>query len=325
VVKSDVLAENPLGDPAQRPLYVYRSPGAGGGSGAGSGAPAIYVLQGYTGQLDMWLARKAFEPTIVERVDAMFGAGGSPDLVVVFVDAWTSLGGSQFLNSSGTGRYMDYLCDEVVPFIESRYGTGLRGVAGHSSGGYGAIVNAMQRPEVFSAFASHAGDALFECCYLPDFREVARTLRDHFDGSFELLLERLPDADPFDYRRFGQPLSIYAMAAAYSPDPERPGRALLPFEVATGRLIPEVWERWLAHDPVRMAPRYAEALRSMRRIWLDAGRSDEYYLDLGTQAFALELDRVGARYTLELFDGRHGGVAHRYPAAIRELALALSA
>src|SRR5579884_246883 len=52
VVKSDVLAENPLGDPAQRPLHVYRSPGVGGESRA----PAIYVLQGYTGQLDMWLA-----------------------------------------------------------------------------------------------------------------------------------------------------------------------------------------------------------------------------------------------------------------------------
>ena len=29
VVESDVLAANPLGDPARRPLYVYRSPGVG--------------------------------------------------------------------------------------------------------------------------------------------------------------------------------------------------------------------------------------------------------------------------------------------------------
>ena len=42
-----------------------------------------------------------------------------------------------------------------------------------------------------------------------------------------------------------------------------------------------------------MAPDHADALRSMRRIYLDAGRSDEYYLDLGAQAFAAELDKLG--------------------------------
>ena len=35
-----------------------------------------------------------------------------------------------------------------------------------------------------------------------------------------------------------------------------------------------------------MAPAHADALRSMRRIYLNAGRRDEYYLDLGAQAFA---------------------------------------
>ena len=51
---------------------------------------------------------------MIERLDAMFAAGDCPDAIVVFVDAWTSYGGSQFLNSTSTGRYLDYLCDEVV-------------------------------------------------------------------------------------------------------------------------------------------------------------------------------------------------------------------
>jgi hypothetical protein len=72
-----------------------------------------------------------------------------------------------------------------------------------------------------------------------------------------------------------------------------------------------------------MAPGHADALRSMRRIYLDAGRSDEYYLDLGAQAFASELDQLGVKYSLDLFDGRHGGISYRYPGAIRELVLAL--
>ena len=85
-----------------------------------------------------------------------------------------------------------------------------------------------------------------------------------------------------------------------------------------------MWAQWLAKDPVRMAPAHADALRSMRRIYLDAGRSDEYYLDLGAQAFAAELDKLGVEHTLELFDGKHARLTYRYPGAIRELVLALT-
>jgi hypothetical protein len=61
----------------------------------------------------------------------------------------------------------------------------------------------------------------------------------------------------------------------------------------------------------------------MRRIYLDAGLRDEYYLDLGAQAFAAELEAIGVEHTLELFDAKHGGITFRYPGAIRELVLAL--
>lgn len=316
-VESELLARNPLGDPARRPLYVYSAPDA---DRAGP-VPAVFMLQGYGGQLDMWLARKSFDPTTIERLDALFTAGDCPPAVVVFVDAWTSLGGSQFINSEATGRYMDYLCDEVAPFIEARYGTAARGVSGHSSGGYGAMVSAMLRPDVFQAFASHAGDALFECCYMRDFPVVARQVRDHFEGSFEVLLERVREAEPFDWSSFGAALSTYAMAAAYAPGADGPE---LPFEIDSGRVIDEVWQRWLQWDPVRMAARHAEALRSMRRIYLDAGRRDEFFLDLGAQAFSAELKRFGVTHTFELFDGGHGNVSHRYPPAVRELVIALS-
>jgi S-formylglutathione hydrolase FrmB len=88
--------------------------------------------------------------------------------------------------------------------------------------------------------------------------------------------------------------------------------------------VEDVWAQWLAWDPVRMAPGHADALRSMRRIHLDAGRSDEFFLDLGAQAFAAELGKLGVEHTLELFPGKHGGISYRYPGAIRELVTALS-
>ena len=92
-------------------------------------------------------------------------------------------------------------------------------------------------------------------------------------------------------------------------------------ELAEGRHA-RAW--WLELDPVRMAPLRQDALKSMRRIYLDAGKSDEWFLDLGAQAFAAELDKLGVQHTLELFDGKHGGLTYRYPRAIRELALALT-
>jgi hypothetical protein len=322
-VESELLAGNPLGDPTRRPLYVYRAPGVG----EDSRVPSVYVLQGYSGQVDMWLGRNAFEPTFLERIDAMFAAGECPPAVIVLVDAWTSVGGSQFLNSSSTGRYLDHLCDEIIPFVDARYptleGREHRGVTGKSSGGYGAMVAPMLRPDAFGALASHAGDALFECCYQPEFPAIARRLRDDFDGSFDVLRKRVAEEPAFDWGRYGGAFSLYAYACAYSPDPDRPGEALLPFEISTGRIKPDVWALWLELDPVRMAEPNADALRSLRRIYLDAGRQDEFFLDLGAQAFADELTRLGIEHSLDLFDGKHGGIAYRYPGAIRELVLAL--
>ena len=75
--------------------------------------------------------------------------------------------------------------DERYPALPGREH---RGLTGKSSGGYGAMVVPMLRPDVFGALASHAGDALFEACYLPNFPQLARKLRDEFDGSLDALL-----------------------------------------------------------------------------------------------------------------------------------------
>ena len=109
---------------------------------------------------------------------------------MVFVDAWTSLGGSQFVDSAATGRYHTYLCEDVVGFVDANFRTlddaGHRGVQGKSSGGFGAMITAMLRPDLFGGFATHAGDGLYEYCHLPALAAAYRTLRDHYDSSFEV-------------------------------------------------------------------------------------------------------------------------------------------
>ena len=315
-IDSQVLRGNPLGDPHERPLWVYLPPGYE--DDRERRYPAVYMIQGLTGQVDMWWNRTPFRPNFPELVDALFATGKAPPSVVVMVDAFTALGGSQFVNSPGTGRYLEYLCDEVVPFVDQRYRTlanrDHRGLAGKSSGGYGAMVVPMLRPDTFGAFASHAGDALFETCYLPDVRVAVRALRDHYDGSFERFWEDFRSRPAFSSQSDHELLNVYCMAACYSAEPD--GTVTLPFDTATGRLRDDVWQRWLELDPVRMAPKHADELRSMRAIWLDAGKRDEFYLDLGMAAFAAELDAIGVDYTMELFDATHMAIEYRYPKAV---------
>ena len=320
-LRSEALHGNPLGDPDVRPLRVYVPPAYD--AEPERRLPALYLIQGHTGQLDMWQNRSAFRPTVPELVDRLFAQEGCPPALVVFVDAWTSYGGSQFLDSPGVGRYHSYLCDEVVPFVDERYrtlpGAAHRGIAGKSSGGYGALVTPMLRPDLFGGLASHAGDALFELCYLPDFRDAARALRDVYDGSFAAFWDDFRSRPAFTKGTDFPLLNTWAMAACYSANED--GSVDLPFEPETGKLRPDVWERWLAWDPVRMAERHADALRGLRAVYLDAGRRDQFHLDLGVDAFRRELERLGVTDVFfELFDGTHSSIEYRYPIALRYLA-----
>jgi enterochelin esterase-like enzyme len=325
VVSSQALKDNSLGDPSERPLYVYVPPGYD--NDPEIRYPSVYVIQGLTGQVDMWRNRAPFRPNYLELTDRLFAEGDTPPAIVAFVDAWTSLGGSQYVDSPGTGNYHTYLCEEIVPFVDANYRTDARrerrGIQGKSSGGYGALVTPMLRPDLFSALASHAGDALFEVCYQPLFPKSVRTLRDKYEGSFDKFWESFRSRPAFSQEGDDTLLNDWCMAACYSADPDRTVR--LPYDPETGRLDEEIWQRWLAWDPVRMVPRYAEALRSLRAIYIDAGTKDEWFLDLGARAVAKELDAIGVTYSYELFEAGHLSIEYRYPTSLAFLARALAA
>lgn len=324
VIDSPALAGNPLGDPAQRPLLVYTPPGYD--DDGDKRYPAVYVIQGYSGQVMMWLNRSPFRQTFPETADAVFARGEAPPCIVVYVDAWTAYGGSQFVDSPGTGRYHTYLCDDVIPFVDANYRTlaeaAHRGIQGKSSGGFGAMITPMLRPDLFGALATHAGDSLYECCYLPEFPKAARALRG-WDGSIERwwgdFRGRVAFTDSPDHLLLG----LYGVAACFSASED--GTPLLPFDSATGAVVEEVWERWLRWDPVRMIPDHAGALRGLRGIWIDAGKSDDWYLDLGAVAVRQAMERAGVEdIRFELFEGTHMGIDYRYPMALAFLAERLS-
>src|SRR5439155_25762076 len=68
IFESEVLKANPLHDPHRRPLWVYLPPGYD--AEPGRRYPSIYLIQGLTGQIDIWRNRKAFRHTFPELADA---------------------------------------------------------------------------------------------------------------------------------------------------------------------------------------------------------------------------------------------------------------
>jgi S-formylglutathione hydrolase FrmB len=317
---SEALRGNPLGDPNERPLHVWVPEDD-------SRYPSVYVIQGMTGMVDAWFNVTPWTPSYPDLIAAL-----DPDAVVVLVDAFTAVGGSQFVDSPGTGRYHTYLCDEVVPYVDANFPTLAarehRGIQGKSSGGYGAMITPLLRPDLFGGLATHAGDAAFELCYARDFAAAARALREEYDGSYDAFWADFRSGRPI----FSKPsdevlINTYAMAAAYSARDD--GSVELPLDLDTGEIIPEVWARWLRFDPVVLAreDEHRRTLRELRAIWIDAGRSDEYHLDLGAIAFHREVVASGIpenRVHFELFAGKHSGLTWRYPLSLAFLVDRLS-
>ena len=158
-----------------------------------------------------------------------------------------------------------------MPFVDANHPTAPdaahRGIQGKSSGGYGSMITPLLRPDLFGGLATHAGDALFEVCYARDFAPAARALRDAYDGSFDAFWEDFRSGRPVLSSPYDELLvNTYAMCAAYSSNDD--GTVDLPFDLETGEIVDEVWQRWLRFDPVLLArePEHAgDAAQHARR------------------------------------------------------------
>jgi len=311
-IDSRALRGNLLGDPAVRSVAVYLPPGY---DTEPADYPLFVGLAGFTGSGLRMIAWQGFGESLPQRLDRLVAAGEMGPVVAAFPDGFTSLGGNQYVNSPATGRWEDFVLDEVVPALERRYrvrpGAEHRAVFGKSSGGYGALVHGLRHGARWGAVASHSGDMAFELVYG---REMPRALdvlaRD--GGDVVRFVERLREA-----RKIGgdemTALMLLAMAATYDPDPGMPFAARLPVDPTTCEWIDERWQRWLAHDPLRMIEREdgQAALRRLRGLFLDCGTRDPYALHYGARRFARRLEALGIAHVYEEFDDDHSGIDYR--------------
>jgi S-formylglutathione hydrolase FrmB len=319
-LESRVLADNLLHDPATRIIDVYVPANI-----ETDGLPLLVDLVGFTAGGPAHTNWKNFSENVPERLDRLIGTGAMPPAIVAFPDCFTRLGGNQYINSAGMGRWADFLLEEAVPFVEQRFrcgGAGKRGVFGKSSGGYGAIAHALLYPDFWSGAACHSGDMAFELCYLPEFPRLLRALA-KAGGSVEKWITDLHAAPKMGDGELHDLMTI-AMCATYDGDPSAPYGVRLPVDPNTCELIPERWNKWLEWDPVVMAETRGAGLAKLKALYIDCGDVDQYNLVYGARRLHRALDRLGIRHEYEEFPDNHSSVDYRMDKSLPYLAKALS-
>ena len=119
--------------------------------------PVVYFLHGTPGAPEDWLGSGGQLQGVLGQLIAR---GVIPPLIAVAPDGNGPRGQDTEWGNSTHGNVESWLVERVVPFIDSQYrtlGAPYRGIAGLSSGGFGAVNLALRHPAVFRWAASYSG------------------------------------------------------------------------------------------------------------------------------------------------------------------------
>ncbi|MEM9621671.1 MAG: alpha/beta hydrolase-fold protein [Pseudomonadota bacterium] len=328
---SACLADNPLGDPHERQLPVYLPAAYHRARQQHSRFPVLFDLAAYTASGLSHLNWRNFEENLPQRLDRLINSGVMPPCIVVMPDCFTSLGGNQYINSTGVGAYADYLTRELIPFVDKHFrtlpGREHRGCFGKSSGGYGALLHGMRYARYWGAIACHSGDVYFDFVYRTEWPGVLTTLqkfarpvlsegvvrqrkKSSDDRRIQRFLDHCAAADRLDGDEITA-LMLLCMSATYDPDPNSAQGFNVPYNLHTGELIPERWRQWRKHDPVTLVSKYRQNLQKLQGLYIDCGWQDQYHLHFGTRQLAERLRAHQIKHHYEEFAGSHSGIDGR--------------
>ena len=301
-IPGEALRGNPLGDPVERRVAIFSPPGVQ----PSEALPIVYFLPGWGGSPDEFLEGGA-GATFAQMLGELPAAGQRVRLVVV--DGRTRWGGSQFVNSAATGRYADYVSDDVVRTVEGRYrvAAGQRLIAGHSSGAYGALLLAMQKPRVFAGVVALSPDSAFEVTHRglvtqPQVRRVTRSQAEAW----------MPPANARP--RDGLVSLVCGLCANYAPlGADQPGRFAWLYD-DRGEWQPATWARWLEADPLTLIRKNRDAFAASQRIYLDGAEHDEFLANLGARSMHAVLRERAS--PCEFYESP-GGHSDHLPARLR--------
>jgi S-formylglutathione hydrolase len=295
-LKAAALEGNLMGEPAQQEIAIYLPPGYESGT---KRYPVLYLLHGIGGSFEDWTKHWDLRGSM-DRIIFM----GEAPFIVVMPNGGNSLGGGFYVDSPVSGNWETFLLRELIPRVDAEFRTmpaaASRGIAGHSMGGFGALRMAMRYPDLFSAVY-----AMSPCCLdvtddighgNQDWRKAIRfTSREDIGKSLQ--------ANDF------YPVAMIAMAAAVSPNPDKPPFFVdLPVREQRGELLPndEVYEKWRAALPFSQIAAHRANLLKLKGIALDYGVDDQFaHIITSTPSFSRELARLRIPHTLDVYDGDH--------------------
>ena len=293
---SRVLQNNPLHDPIVRRVAVSVPDQAS----IAAALPVVYYLPGFGGSSDQFINEaetwRAFVQKLAKEVVPM---------LLVVVDGRNRWGGSQYLNSPAQGNYADYLCDEIIPLVEARYpittNKPQRIIAGHSSGGFGALRLGMLRPELFDGVVALSPDSDFQSSHLPLMKLPGVTnaalglVRSYMATQLTLPLPRNDDL-------------VYALglSAAYAPvGRDHPGQFEWLYD-AEGKFREQAWRLWLENDPLTLVRSNRNAFLENQAVYLDGAALDAFKANVGARKIYDVIRDRAARCTFYEPPGKHG-------------------
>lgn len=297
-VPAPALTDNLLGTPDTQNAAVYLPPSYD--TEPDRRYPAVFLLHGIFDDYNVWL-QNVDVPAILNR---LILAGAIPELIVVMPNGGNKYGGGLYRNSPVSGRWADYIADDLVGFIDTRFPTlannDNRALIGHSMGGYGALNLVMSRPGIFSV-----AWALSPCCLAAN--DDLSIGNDAWKRAAQLTtpddLQNLLENQDF------YPIAVLGVAAAFNPDPNNPPfYGNFPFDIVRGEIVLDdpAYDRYLDALPIRQVSEAREALRSLRGLGLGVGLGDQFlHIPTGTLEFSQRLGAERIPHLLDIYAGDH--------------------
>lgn len=293
-VHSAAIDGNLEGNSADRDAIVFLPPSYG--KDPTQRYPVVYALHGYSIGAQQWTG----EIHVPQTIEGAF-AQGAKEMIVVLPDSKTAHNGSMYSSSVTTGDFETFVSRELVAYVDSHYRTiadrSSRGLVGHSMGGYGAARIGMRHADVFGALY-----LMSPCCLSA--RDPAGFGPDVEAKVAALASPAASETLPFGVR------GMLAMAAAWSPDPQKPP-LYLDLPVEGGKVRPEIIAKWEANSPLNFVDQYIGNLRRYAAIATDVGDQDGLKVD--AEKLHKVLDSYGIANSFEIYPGTHtSDVANRF-------------
>jgi len=304
-VHSVALENNKLGDSPDQPVAIYLPPSYK--ASPAKRYPSLYLLHGFDSNIRAWTSHGYQEMNLQDAMDALIQSGTVREMIVVVPNGRNAYLGSFYANSSVTGGWEDFVSRDLVAYVDSHYRTlpraASRGIAGHSMGGYAAIMMGMKHPEVFSAVY-----AMSPCCLGMEADLTAANPAWNAALAAKSKSKERFGKDPESLEQFWVD-AFLSLGAAFSPNPNQgPLFVDLPYREQNGRLVQDepAWTEWHTKMPLEIVSSYASNLLLLRGLFIEYGMEDDFsHIPVTSRLFSEKLAQLGVPHVLASYRGDH--------------------